>query len=75
VSSVQLTVVNEVEAEVVCGLLRSAGIKCGHRPAQVATGSLEALAVGGPHEVLVDEADLEAARTLIEQERTTDSER
>lgn len=72
-SSVQLTVVNEVEAEMICGLLRSAGIKCGHRPAQVATGSLEALAVGGPHEVLVDEADLETARGLIERERTTDS--
>ena len=72
-SSVQLTVVNEVEAEVICGLLRSAGIKCGHRPAQVATGSLEALAVGGPHEVLVDDADLETARGLIERERTTDS--
>ena len=72
-SSVQLTVVNEVEAEVICGLLRSAGIKCGHRPAQVATGSLEALAVGGPHEVRVDEADLETARGLIARERTTDS--
>ena len=72
-SSVQLPVVNEVEAEMICGLLRSAGIKCGHRPAQVATGSLEALAVGGPHEVLVDEADLETARGLIERERTTDS--
>ena len=72
-SSVQLTVVVEVEAEVVCGLLRSAGIKCAHRQAGVASGSLEALALGGPHEVLVAEEDLEAARELIERERSTDS--
>jgi len=73
VSNVQLTVVDEVEAEVICGLLRSAGIKCGHRPAQVASGAFEALAATGVHEVLVADEDLETARGLIEQERTADS--
>ena len=72
-SSVPLTVVDEVEAELICGLLRSAGIKCAHRQAGVASGSLEALNLGGPHEVLVAEEDLEAARELIERERPVDS--
>jgi hypothetical protein len=68
-----LTVVDEVEAEVICGLLRSAGIKCGHRPAEVGSGALEALAATGVHEVLVAEEDLEAARGLIEREQPSEA--
>jgi Putative prokaryotic signal transducing protein len=60
---VALTVVNnESEAEVVCGELRSAGIECAHRPATSAGMGSPFM---GPHEVLVKEEDLEAARELV----------
>ncbi len=69
---VGLTVVgNDVEAELVCGLLRNAGIKCGHRPSDAAGGPWEALATGGPREVLVAPADLERAREILDADATT----
>ena len=56
----------EVEAELVCGLLRSAGIECGHRMTDEVDSALEGFG-GGPHEVLVFEADLAAAREVLAQ--------
>ena len=65
-SPVRVTVVaGETEAELVCGLLRSADIKCGHRPTDEVDSGLEGLGAGGPHEVLVAEEDLEAAREVL----------
>ena len=62
---VTLTVVgDEMDAEVVCGLLRSSGIKCNHVPAD-AGGGLEAVGSGGPREVLVAPEDLEEARVIL----------
>jgi hypothetical protein len=51
--------VNESEAELICGLLRTAEIECGHRPAQAGQ------AFGGSYEVLVHEEDLETARSML----------
>jgi hypothetical protein len=66
---VRVTVVgNDVEAELVCGLLRSAGITCGHRPAEASGGPWEALATGGPREVLVAPDDVERARGILDAE-------
>jgi Putative prokaryotic signal transducing protein len=66
---VRLTIVgSDVEAEVVCGLLRDAGVKCGHRPAAPSGGPWEALATGGPREVLVAPEDLERAREILAAE-------
>ena len=64
---VTLTVVrDELEAEVVCGKLRANGINCSHRRTDVGaavwTGTF---APGGPVAVLVDDADLESARSLL----------
>jgi hypothetical protein len=59
------TVTGEVEADVVCGLLRSAGIECGHRVTEETDSLLEGLAAEGPREILVHETDLEAARALL----------
>jgi len=70
VAIVRLTVApTEVEAEMVCGLLRTEGIECFSRPAQlfglvVPVGGNVANP-GGPHEVVVDEHDLAAARALL----------
>ena len=59
----RLTVVgSQEEAEIVCGLIRSAGIECAHRNVDAPS------AVGGTSmwaEVLVHERDLEAARELL----------
>jgi hypothetical protein len=63
---VVLTVVSgESEAEVVCGLLRSAGIKCAYRDTDAIDSSLEDFMAAGAREILVDPADLEAAKELL----------
>jgi len=55
----------ESEAEVVCGLLRSAGIECGYRETDAIDSSLEDFIASGPREVLVRESDLGAAKQLL----------
>jgi hypothetical protein len=63
-SVVVTTVTDEREADVVCGLLRSAGLECGFRP----TGASDSVFGGllaGRMEILVHPPDLEAARTVI----------
>jgi hypothetical protein len=55
----------ESEAEVVCGLLRSAGIECGYRETEAIDSTLEDFIAAGPREVLVHESDLEAANELL----------
>ncbi len=53
------------EAEVVCGLLRSAGIECAYRDTEAIDSSLEDFMSAGAREVIVREADLEAAKELL----------
>ena len=53
------------EAEVVCGLLRSAGIECAYRDTEAIDSSLEDFMSAGAQEVLVRESDLEAAKELL----------
>jgi hypothetical protein len=63
---VVVTVVSgEPEAEVVCGLLRSAGIDCAYRDTEAIDSPLEDFTAAGPREILVRESDLEAARELL----------
>lgn len=62
---VQLTVVsNEIEAEIIRGLLATEGIESMQRPTDFAAGSLDGLPSGGPRAILVFAHDLEAAREL-----------
>jgi hypothetical protein len=64
--AVVLTVVSsEPEAEVVCGLLRSAGIECAYRDTEAIESSLEDFTAAGPREILVHAADLDDARALL----------
>jgi hypothetical protein len=56
---------DEPEAEILCGLLRSAGIECGYRETDAIESSLEDFAAVGPREILVHQSDLEAARALL----------
>ena len=53
------------EAEVVCGLLRSAGIECAYRDTDAIDSSLEDFMAAGAREVIVREADLETAKELL----------
>ena len=53
------------EAEVVCGLLRSAGIDCGYRDTEAIDSPLEDFIAAGAQEILVHESDLEAAKELL----------
>lgn len=63
---VVLTVVSgEPEAEVVCGLLRSAGIQCAYRDTDAIDSPLEDFTAAGPREIVVRAADLEVARQLL----------
>ena len=55
----------EAEAEVVCGLLRSAGIDCAHRDTEAIDSPLEDFIAAGPQEILVHAADLDAAKELL----------
>jgi hypothetical protein len=59
------TVADEIEAEVVCGLLRSNGFECGHRVTEATDSPLEGIASDGPREILVHESDLERARSVL----------
>jgi len=63
---VVLTVVSDgPEADVVCGLLRSAGIDCTYRDTEAIDSPLEDFTAAGPREILVPESDLQAAKTLL----------
>lgn len=53
------------EAEVVCGLLRSNGIKCAYRDTDEIDSSLEDFIAAGAQEILVHASDQEAAKELL----------
>jgi len=55
----------ESEAEMLCGLLRSAGIECMYRVTDQGAGAFDGMAVGGPHEILVRREDMDAAREVL----------
>lgn len=63
---VVLTVVSgPPEADIVCGLLRSAGIECGYRDTEAIDSPIEDFIEAGPVEVLVPAEELEAAREVL----------
>jgi hypothetical protein len=59
------TVADEIEAELVCSLLRSAGIECGHRLTEATDSAFEGIALDGPREILVHQTALKAARAVL----------
>ena len=60
-----LTVENEEEAELVCGLLRAADIACGYRPTDAIDSPFHGIGSEGPQEILVNPDDEAAARLVI----------
>jgi hypothetical protein len=64
--TVVLAVVSsESEAEVLCGLLGSAGIECAYRDTEAIESPLEDFTAAGPREILVHAEDLDDARALL----------
>jgi hypothetical protein len=64
-----MVVGNSLEAETICGLLKTEGIACEHRHTDVGAGAGDAVGDSGPREILVALDDLENARQLV----TTDA--
>lgn len=66
IDTVRLMVVgNSLEAETICGLLRTEGIACDHRQTDFGAGAGDAVGDSGPREILVGRADVERARELV----------
>ena len=61
------TVGSEFEADAVCGLLREAGIECGHRGATTTGGVLGGVGQG-VREIVVRTEDAERAREALAEE-------
>ena len=59
---------DEIEADLACGLLRSAGIECASRVTEEIDSAFDNFLESGAHEILVQPADLEAARELLSGE-------
>jgi hypothetical protein len=56
---------SEPEADIVCGLLRSAGIDCFYRDTEAIDSPLEDFTAAGPREIVVEASDADAARQLL----------
>lgn len=58
-------VTTEQEAELLCGLLRSADIMCISRQTNFGAGASDGMPTGGPYEVIVRAEDVESARAVL----------
>jgi hypothetical protein len=58
----------EPEAELLCSLLRSAGVDCLTRLTNRGAGAGDGLGNVGPHEIVVSARDAEAAREILHQQ-------
>ena len=60
-----MVVADSMEADVICGLLRTEGIVCDHRHTDMGAGAGDAIGTGGPREILVRSEELARAQELI----------
>jgi len=58
-------VATEAEADIVCGLLRTAGIDCSYRDTEAIDDPLEDFTAAGPREIVVQASDADAARQVL----------
>ena len=56
---------SQPEAEMLCSLLRSAGIACMPRLTSRGAGAGDGLGIGGQHEIMVRSKDAQAARKIL----------
>ena len=57
---------SEPEAELLCSLLRSAGIECTGRQTNLGAGAADGMP-GGPYELVVRTQDLDDAREILRE--------
>jgi hypothetical protein len=60
------TVGTEFEADIVCGALRDAGIRCMHQATAMGAGTVDGMPGGGPRVVLVRPEDAARARDVLD---------
>lgn len=60
---------SQPEAEMLCSLLRSAGIACMPRLTSRGAGAGDGLGIGGQHEIMVRSKDAQAARKILRRPR------
>jgi hypothetical protein len=53
------------KAEVLCGMLRAAGVECGHRLTEEDDSPFEGIATDGMRKILVRQFDLDGAQSLL----------
>jgi hypothetical protein len=59
------TVGTEFEADIVCGVLRDAGIRCTHAATPMGAATLDGMPGGGPRAVLVRPEDVAQAHEVL----------
>jgi hypothetical protein len=60
---------SELEAVLVCAILRDAGVPCMHRVTNLGSGAMDGLTTGGPRAIVVRPEHLELARRVIREQR------
>ena len=60
---------SELEAVLVCAILRDAGVPCMHRVTNHGSGAMDGLTTGGPRAIVVRPEDLDFARRVIRDQR------
>ena len=63
------SVATEMEAELICSVLRGEGIQCMYRPTNFAAGANDGFAASGAREILVRADDVDKAREVLELQR------
>ena len=58
-----------LEANLLCGILRDAGIECFDRPTNFAAGALDGYTSGGSREIVVRGVDVERAREVLDAQQ------
>jgi len=61
---------SEPEAELICSILRDAGIRCMQRITNAGSGASDGIAVGGSREIVVRADELAVARELIREQKS-----
>jgi hypothetical protein len=62
-------VASELEAVLVCAVLRDAGVPCMHRVTNLGSGTMDGLTTAGPRAIVVRPEHLQLARRVIDDQR------
>jgi hypothetical protein len=62
-------VASELEAVLVCAILRDSGVPCMHRATNLGSGAMDGLTTGGPRAIVVRPEDLDLSRRVIREQR------